>query len=540
MGVTFTGDHIAVQSRGGRPGELTGPHPKIWCWSDDADDWGGAKWGTIATLRPLKQDATKGGAWNADITIERFSTPMAHKPGVTGVRDWGAGWEDPPAGAVVSHGAWLGDEIDSPQWLAHKAVRSVRGYDEYLDGVPEEEIIDDPDTLSGKRLRDQREAGRWSKAKGTRTFWYLYNVAEANGNHTANTERLMQSWRLSGTTTFTDTISANGEVSTTHTTDTFEPDEANWPSGNYRMQYDITAIHIDLEFGALTLSADVGHFAKTNAAVTSEVAQAQTESAFRGTGLHMATTGTWDPAAGLITDRFEVTTAVHKWQGHGADDITYRGGGTNNFADGPWTDRGNYEQAAFQGQNDDGTDETDATDIAAVNTNWSWPLDGGVFRTRIRIEEENTGHDGEFSMQMQYRRDPGGGYGAWGNLAAASQYLRSITSAVLSDTDDTTRQLGGTKTYIADNNAVDTNGTESGNFGFVQNNEVEVVIVMAYSVTTPPSVGDKLQVRIIHGGNKKGVGGVDATFDTYTQTPEITVTAAAAAGMEAPSMIALA
>jgi hypothetical protein len=104
-----------------------------------------------------------------------------------------------------------------------------------------------------------------------------------------------------------------------------EPNSADWVSGDYQCVIDVTAAGADMTYGLLTLGGSAGHFARLNSIATTHLeTQAQQESAFSGTGLKTATTGTWDPASGAAGDRFECLIAARRTVtgGHGNQSVT--------------------------------------------------------------------------------------------------------------------------------------------------------------------------------------------------------------------------
>ena len=173
-----------------------------------------------------------------------------------------------------------------------------------------------------------------------------------------------------------------------------------------------------------------------------------------------------------------------------------------------------YDQDSYRFRNDDGTEAT-ATWKAAVNTVITQHATV-PFRLRVLIQCTVAGEAG-FTPVMQYRIDTGAGYGAWGAVpTTATEAAHISTSVNVTNGADTTKQLGA-GSFTTNNNGIRNDPVEPGNtLTTVVNEEWEAEWVMALG-GSPISNGDTIQFRMTNSG---------VALDTYTNTPELTVTGA--------------
>jgi len=162
----------------------------------------------------------------------------------------------------------------------------------------------------------------------------------------------------------------------------------------------------------------------------------------------------------------------------------------------------NLDQTAFRGKGD-GTEATENWK-AAVNTNWTQAMDDN-FRLRFLLSETNTWAESNFAAQLQYNLNAAG----WNNVNASSSVARSFAGSV-TDGEDCTEQLDGSRTFISNNDGVDeVDGLSGGaNLDFTGNDEAEVEYTLQLR-SADLSEGDTVQFRI-------------AGMDSYAQTPTIT------------------
>jgi hypothetical protein len=321
QGVEFTGDHYAV--------EHLEDGCRVYCWSDDPEDYpNGYRNAKIVTFKTLAPDPKFSGAYNTRQTWQYFADEVVRSTIPDNVEGTVQTFEEfvPPDESITRHGIWTPNDLHE----THNAARTLCGWREWTEGVPGDEIV-------GGQIRAQRDAGRWLKAKGTKTFFC--KVANlANGIHVGDHENEMVRFvtRVQ-TTEVTPNLAGNanriGFVFTSHAN---EPNSAQWPTGNYRCQLDVNAVGADLTYGLLDQTS-LGHFARVNSALTtdSETKQ-QAEGAFTGTGLKLATTGSVSWSSGNASDRFECTVSISRPANHGNQTLTLNLGDADAFADGPW------------------------------------------------------------------------------------------------------------------------------------------------------------------------------------------------------------
>lgn len=184
-----------------------------------------------------------------------------------------------------------------------------------------------------------------------------------------------------------------------------------------------------------------------------------------------------------------------------------------------------FNQSAFRGRNDDGN-ETTATWKANENVNWTQNVDEN-FRVRFEIEETATGNTDflptfvSAAEAIEYNLNGAGwntinhdGTGTVVKKVASSQFAGPV-SATDQMTTSAKTFFGGTLTEVGDS---------GGNFQ-PSNLSVQFEYVLQI-VGTGVSNGDTLQLRHLRWPN--GTGALTA-LNTYTNTPSITVSKAAAA-----------
>lgn len=174
----------------------------------------------------------------------------------------------------------------------------------------------------------------------------------------------------------------------------------------------------------------------------------------------------------------------------------------------------NLDQDSFRGRNDDGS-ESAATWKATANTNWS-QLPDENFRVRFLVQEDAGGAENNVNLQLQYNHNAAG----WNNVSGTSTVVQASASANFADDDDTTQQIG-TGTFITPNSGMDENNGlagESGNIDFSGNDEVEVEYCCQI-LSADTATNDTIELRVVRGDG--------TVLETYTNTPSITVDAAA-------------
>ncbi len=182
-------------------------------------------------------------------------------------------------------------------------------------------------------------------------------------------------------------------------------------------------------------------------------------------------------------------------------------------------------QLAFRARNDDGS-ETLASWIAALNTNWTQDVDVNF---RIRFDIEETGDQGEKDgFQLQYNLNSAG----WNDVNGTSAVVRSSASTHYADEDDTTQQIGS-GAFVSPNAGMDENNgfaNEAGGELRLDGAEAEFCVqILSGGVVD----ADSLQLRLVRAGGQ-------GVFNTYTNTPTITVNEVAAGQTATPSPVVVA
>lgn len=341
QGVEFTGDHYAVDHL--TPGEEVewydgttrtvpaGGGCRVYCWSDDPEDYTiGYRNAKVYTFLALRPDPKFGNAYNVQQSLDYYADDVVRGLMPSSLEEGRIHtYEEfvPPSDSKTRHGIWTLSELHDK----HESKRTERGWREWTEGLPDDEVVDGV-------LRAQRSAGKWSKAKGTKTF-YCKNVALANDIHTADNEEEMVRFLTRVQETLSSQSIGGGAqgVAFCFTSYANEPNSAAWPAGTYRCQLDVSAVGADITYGLLNQTVS-GHFARVNSGLTadSETKQ-QVESAFTGTGLKLATTGSTTWTSGNASDRFECLVSIARPANHGQQSLTLNLGDADAFADGPWT-----------------------------------------------------------------------------------------------------------------------------------------------------------------------------------------------------------
>ena len=325
QGVRFNGlDHIAVEPYviGNDDGvRVTG-------WNDDAEDYPiGQRVARVWTFLPLAADANLGGAINTRQfqTVyaegERYDKLLVNIPQNTTVRPWAEFVE--PAASITRHGTWLTDA----KWQEHLTARTPDwGWMHWVDHLPDSETETDPQ--GRRKLKEQRAQGRYHQVEHTITY-YQRDTNRANPEQTASHEDALE-LTTAASATESITLDSGSVTAWTFTTDTNQPNSADWPSGSYRFQLNCTAASLGVSYCGTVLN----EFRRTDSAISSLETWSNVESAFSGTGLKLATSSK-DPAAGSASDRFYCVFAA-SGDSHG-DAITLQLNTTDSYADGPWS-----------------------------------------------------------------------------------------------------------------------------------------------------------------------------------------------------------
>lgn len=341
QGMKFGGyDHYHVKDIG--DGSI-----RVTIWNDDPEDWAGKEHATVWTIHPLQPDAAEGGAYNTKMSCVRYVT-KAQYDFMTRVQlpdgKWGRlryknttfkKWtEFKPPRRHVLHGIWLPDDL----LMDHERAMKRHGWREWTAGLPTEEI----DPVRGC-LRDQRAAGRYIRPDGTITFFQT-NTNLAVGGHAADFEKEGNTTNPASTFRLQASIATQSkEAAVVWTSQSGQPNVADWSSGNYRCRVDCFALGADIIYGCLNLNGGAnealdGHLTVLQSDLSTHRENfAQVEPVFTAAGLQTATTGTVDPGAGATSDRFECCISAFNSNHHNAQTIDIDGGLSDNFMDGPFT-----------------------------------------------------------------------------------------------------------------------------------------------------------------------------------------------------------
>jgi hypothetical protein len=330
QGVVIDGfDHYSVEPV--EPGVV-----KVIVWNDDLDDWPvGQRWAREICFRHLAPDPDPGfgGALNtcqthviyAEAGIKpTLQAAYGNNPKVE-IKDW---TDFNPNRSNPMGGQWVADGAHA----AHVAKRSTEGWRTWTEGL-------DPSELDAQgRVKVQRAIGRYEKPKGTRT--YYHNATDLSiPAYTADNSNALGLSPAGSTNENSGNVGGNGALGWAAATPANEPSSAAWPTtGTYRYQIDCVAAGVDLTYGLLTQGTDDGGFVRINSALDTELQRiVQSQSAFFGSGLFLATVTNPAWTAGASSDRFAIKVAAVRVTGHGTQTMTLQVGESDDFADGPWS-----------------------------------------------------------------------------------------------------------------------------------------------------------------------------------------------------------
>lgn len=335
QGVLFDGaDHYSIE-------DVDATTTKVILWADDPTQWPeGFRWARERTFRNLAPDAEMGNAINTN----QSQIVYADKALIAAVQGFHAGstqtivlpWTDfDPTRVNPQDGLQVTDDLHE----AHGAARTVHSWREWTEGLDSSEL--DENGI----LKSQREQGRYKVPDGTIT--YFLNAPTQTGPHTilSANYRTMELIQGTATTMFGGNLGVNADgLYAAWATVASQPNFAQWPTGDYRCQFEVSAAGAGLTFGFTTAGASSGHFARLNSTITTDLeTHQQVESLFSGTGIRMASTGSVSWSLGAAGDRFEVLmAAVRDGVGHGNQSMNLLMGDSDSFADGPWGDAADH------------------------------------------------------------------------------------------------------------------------------------------------------------------------------------------------------
>jgi len=331
QGISFGGaDHYAVQDLLDGSGGI-----RVTVWNDDPDDFPlGERFAEVWTLYPLVSDPRMGGAINTRqfrvvyAQANAFTRWASYPKQNTEVRPWSE--FVPPPAALTRHGIWITNDLAR----RHDAAQSLKGWQdkEWADHLPASELDENG------RVKVQRLLGRYNKPSSTITY-FQRTTDLATGIHVADFELELNTTGGVAGVNKTCSVAAGPSTDECHvfTTLASNPNDADWPSGNYRCQINANQVMNMASFGFLTINAVAGHMARVNSGLTSDLETfEQIEPAFTGTGLKLATTGTVDPIAGAASDRFEGIVIGEGSSSSMAGSLRLQVENSDGFCDGPW------------------------------------------------------------------------------------------------------------------------------------------------------------------------------------------------------------
>jgi hypothetical protein len=228
-----------------------------------------------------------------------------------------------------------GITVSAAQVDAHNAARTEPNWRAWVEGL-------DPSELDKNgEVKEQRRLGRYVLPDGTVT-WYQRDTARATGTHATDDpadELSLEQVTAPVNGVPATGIQANEDIEAfTFITASGEPNQAAWPTGNYRCQLDVISVGAGLSYGLRDLGASEGHFARVDSGLTTDLeTKQQAEAVFTGTGLKLATTGSVSWTAGSAGDRLEVLIAVQRdGVGHGNQSIVLDVNTVDSFVDAPF------------------------------------------------------------------------------------------------------------------------------------------------------------------------------------------------------------
>lgn len=331
QGVEFVGDHYAVEPLGYARG------CKVTVWNDAVEDYPpGQRFAKEWFFELLGPEARLGGAINTrqrQIVYLDLGGPLhriyAKDPiANTEFRDWSKFVRPPPA--VTRHGKWVSDAHNAALEAAYRTL----GWRQWVEGVAARE-------LDGRgQLRSQAAQGRRPLPHGTRTY-YLNAEDCLTSVHAAliQADENAMSYTM-GTPTSDGSGSVGGGSSGilfVFTSDADQPNVAAWPTGDYEVSLDVSQAGSTITYGARNAGSDVGHFARVNAGLTSDLESYQmSESLWTGSGIKYGSVTSQSWSSGSAGDRFEICIAGSRPASHGGETITAELGDADSYGRGPW------------------------------------------------------------------------------------------------------------------------------------------------------------------------------------------------------------
>ena len=327
QGLSPCGDHYAV--------EPIGDSLLFSVWCDDPKWVTDGRYAVVWTIKTLASDPLFGGALNTRQQPIVYAEGKAFERFVLGQWPVVHPWSKfvIPKKEITIHGKFLNDG----HWGEHCKATALKGWRHFTEGVNPSEIVNGRVKAQRRRIVGRKDI-LYPVPLGTMTC-YGSDTASATGIHAATNETAFLTTYSASAANLTASAGKGASgLGWCFTSSANWPNSPDWPSGNYRFQIDITAN--DYSTVALgSVGTATGHFARVDSGLTSDLQTwAQSEAAFTGTGLKLATTGTIDPTSGTATDRFECLVAWYNSSAKNSS-ITVQVNESDDYADGPWSER---------------------------------------------------------------------------------------------------------------------------------------------------------------------------------------------------------
>lgn len=337
QGLTNEGyDHVAIE-------EVTIGNDigvKMTSWNNDPDDahvdgfenWVNEPHAVIWTILPLAPDPKLGMAINTRQSCKIYATGLRYDrlvvspPQNTTVRPWSE--FIPPAEEKVKHGVW----IEETKFKEHvdKAPQHEWGWMHWCEHLPNSETEIEKGRL---KLKEQRAQGRYKQAEHTITYYQRSTSRAVSFDIWPNEDALELTTGVSSTQSVT--VNASAVNCWTFTSPASQPNSADWPSGDFHVQLNCTAVSVGLTYNLNSASGvSSAYIYRLNSSTALIDGLFSSVADVSGTGLKLITT-TVDFPAGSASDLFCIPVNAHG-TAHG-DAITLTLNTTDSYADGPWT-----------------------------------------------------------------------------------------------------------------------------------------------------------------------------------------------------------
>ena len=124
------------------------------------------------------------------------------------------------------------------------------------------------------------------------------------------------------------------------TTESGDPNVADWPVASvgdpYECSIDVSAAGADVTWGLRVIGGAAGFFRRLNSSCTQQETWEMSQSAFSGTGVHVATNTSVNPSSGAAGDRFQCVFSGRNNATMGGNQSFTILTNSSSFAKGPW------------------------------------------------------------------------------------------------------------------------------------------------------------------------------------------------------------